>query len=362
LYGKECVLEPFWANLPFANIHLAIMPDVLYQIYQGVLKHLINWRQILLSKEELDLRIHSLPLSFGVRHFNNGISALSQVSGTERKHIGRILLGCLVGAMPSQGIKACKALLDFIFLAQYPTHDNITLGYMKNALGEWDMHKSCFINTGIREDLNIPKFYSLQHYVSAIELLGTTDNYNTEMFGRLHIDFAKRGWRASNHRDEFPQMVRWLSRQEKMSAFDKCIEWLNIPHQASPSSPATKQKPLISIAKHPPRPGALISKIESSHSAPGFSSCLLQYLNGLTKEPITNSRLLSYFHLPFTRLDVFNQFRFHPTNLEDDIEEKDTVKAMPKINKSPARFDPAVVIYKDNAESTGLEGVFSLFL
>ncbi|KAF8958090.1 hypothetical protein BDZ97DRAFT_1668870, partial [Flammula alnicola] len=36
----------------------------------------------------------------------------------------------------------------------------------------------------------------------------------------LHIDFAKHGWRASNQRDEFPQMIRWLSRQEKIASFE----------------------------------------------------------------------------------------------------------------------------------------------
>ena len=38
---------------------------------------------------------------------------------------------------------------------------------------------------GICSDLNIPKFYSLHHYISSNRLLGTTDNYNTELFERL---------------------------------------------------------------------------------------------------------------------------------------------------------------------------------
>ena len=39
------------------------------------------------------------------------------------------------------------------------------------------------------------------------------------MFERLHIDFAKQGWQASNKRDEFPQMISWLSCQEKFNSF-----------------------------------------------------------------------------------------------------------------------------------------------
>ncbi|KAF9020721.1 hypothetical protein BDZ89DRAFT_911476, partial [Hymenopellis radicata] len=44
--------KPFWANLPHTNIHLSITPDVLHQLYQGVLKHLISWCQILMTEEE----------------------------------------------------------------------------------------------------------------------------------------------------------------------------------------------------------------------------------------------------------------------------------------------------------------------
>ncbi|KIY61623.1 hypothetical protein CYLTODRAFT_362602 [Cylindrobasidium torrendii FP15055 ss-10] len=76
---------------------------------------------------------------------------------------------------------------------------------------------------GVREHINIPKFHSLQHYITSIRYFGTTNNFNTEMFERLHIDFAKKGWRASNHRDEFPQMTVWVSRQENMKSFDHCL-------------------------------------------------------------------------------------------------------------------------------------------
>ena len=126
-YFKHCMREevsgyvhqPFWADLPYTDIHFCITPDVLHQLYQGVLKHLISWCQILLTKEELDRRIRCLPYAVGLRHFKNGISALSQISGTERKNMGKILLGCLVGTRISgKGIAACRAILDFIYLAQ----------------------------------------------------------------------------------------------------------------------------------------------------------------------------------------------------------------------------------------------------
>lgn len=156
----------------------------------------------------------------------------------EQKHIAHILLACLVGKIDSRGITACCSLLHFIHLAQYPSHDQETLGYMKAELDTWHEHQSYFIDNGPQTDFNIPKFHSLLHYVDSICWLGTMDNYNTGIFERMHIDFAKEGWWASNKHDHFPQMVNWLSRQEKIASFDYYRSWIESDEpQANCSDP-----------------------------------------------------------------------------------------------------------------------------
>ncbi|KAI0739540.1 hypothetical protein C8Q80DRAFT_1221997 [Daedaleopsis nitida] len=94
------VYHPFWADLPYANINTAITPDVLHQLYQGVFKHLVNWCMRIMSEEESDRRVRALPPAYGVHHFKNDVSALTQISGSERKRMAKILLGCLVGVFP----------------------------------------------------------------------------------------------------------------------------------------------------------------------------------------------------------------------------------------------------------------------
>ncbi|KAH9976967.1 hypothetical protein BJV74DRAFT_879552 [Russula compacta] len=233
-----------------------------------------------MAKEKLDYHIRCLPPAYGMRHFKNGFSALFQLSGLERKNTTKILLGCLVGKLPKKAIIACRSLLDFIYLAQYTTYDSIILGYMEDALKTFHDNKSHFVEQGIQQDLNIPKFHSLDHYLQSIKLLG---------------------WRASNQRDAFPQIIKWLSRQEKMYAF-----------------------------KH------------------------YEYLNHLGPNP-TSSRIAASQSLPFQRLDVYHTFKFHPPNLEDNVEECNVIKVAPTINKRPSHFDTAVILDTDNAESTGLE-------
>ena len=362
------VYTPFWKGFPHCDIHLAITPDILHQLYQGVFKHIITWCETLLTPEELDARLHILPPAFGVCHFSNGFSALSQISGPERKQMAKVLLGCLVGKLAKKGLRAVKALLDFIYLSQYHSHNTTTLQYMADALRQFDANKDFFIETNIRSDLKIPKFHSLHHYIESIKLFGTTDNYNTEMFERLHIDFAKEGWRASNRRDAFPQMVAWLSRQEKVSLFDNYLDFVDqmkTPNSTPVSSSCPKKIPLISIPKFPTFPNKLISSIETTHHSPRFSQHLKEYLNSLLTRP-TSARRANLYSLPFNRLDVFSQFKFHPISIDDsDIncpEEDDTVKAIPSTTTKPlGRFDTVIVLQKDAAESTGIEGLYLLF-
>jgi hypothetical protein len=345
------VYQPFWDGFPLCDIHRSITPDVLHQLYQGVFKHLVHWCQRILTPQELDRRIQALPPANGLRKFKNGIFAMSQISGTERKNMAKILLGCLVGFMPAQGIAAVTALLDFIYLAQYPAHDFETLKYLQDALDRFHKSREYFIITGVRDDFNIPKFHSLLHYVEAIELFGTTDNYNTEMFERLHIDFAKLGWRASNQRDEFPQMIKWLSRQEKVTCFEFHQKNVNV------QQPQTKKKAQISIAKYPDFPKRQISLIEDRHNAPDFSYYLKFFLNALTTNKVSNQHL-DQSKLPFQHVNVYNMFRFHPQSIQDDEEEIDLVRALPRSDQNPCgRFDTVIAIVGNTAESTGLDGM-----
>jgi hypothetical protein len=54
-----------------------------------------------------------------------------------------------------------------------------------------------------------------QQYALLIQLFGTTDNYNTEQSECLHIDFTKDTYRATNHKDEYSQMTKWLEGQAR---------------------------------------------------------------------------------------------------------------------------------------------------
>ncbi|KAG1866354.1 hypothetical protein C8R48DRAFT_747586 [Suillus tomentosus] len=210
--------------------------------------------------------------------------------------MSNVLVGCMIGKVPRDVIISYRSLLDFIYLAQYPSHDDDTLAYMEKTLKDFHHHKNILFNLGVREHLDIPKIHSLLHYVDSITWFGTTDNYNTEMMKHFHIDFCKEGWYASNHRNEMPQMISWLSRREK------------------------------------------------KHTCPGFQRDLTHFINSFNNNNIAGGRLRNA-SLPFSSLDVYHGFRFSLNDLGNDVnlnlgnEEIDSVKAKPKSLGSPARFD-----------------------
>ncbi len=52
--GIKPVYHPFWEDLPYTNIYRSITPDILHQLYQGLIKHLISWLTTIFGPVEID--------------------------------------------------------------------------------------------------------------------------------------------------------------------------------------------------------------------------------------------------------------------------------------------------------------------
>lgn len=360
------VYSPFWKDFPFTDIHQITTPDVLHQLYQGVLKHLIIWAQQTVGKDELDARIQTFSQMAGIRHFKNGISALSQISGSERKNMAKIILCAVADVMPSKGVKAVEAFLDFLYLAQYTTHDNDTLTYLRAAPEEFHKHTDFFVQLGCRDHLNLPKLHSLIHYVECIEFFGTTNSYNTEMFERLHINFAKYGWRATNQRDKFPQMITWLSRQEKINDLERNIKRClkstlgsnpsrSTVAPAFPSPSISENRAVITLSRRPCYPSRAIDHITVLHNAPHFTRHLAQYLKTFIAPPGIRTNNLT---LPFRTLNVWTVFWITPPPLHDNPADQEIVHAEPCVGSlSSGRYNVVLVKEDEDADIFGVEGI-----
>jgi hypothetical protein len=223
---------------------------------------------------------------------------------------------------------------------------------MAECIAEW--HKC---NPSQQDDLNIPKFHSLDHYIQSIKLLGTTDNYNMEAFEHLHIDFAKEGWWASNTHNAFP----WSN---GCHTGRRCIHFKTMsPGRNYKELTDRNHSHVMLMAKFSHFPSILLS-LTNCYLSLNRGILLLGLHLPLRAISISFSARNALMHnLPFQRLYIYHTFKFHPVGLEEDEEVCDVIKAAPPGKKRPAWFDTAIVLHTDDAKSTGLEdAAFKFFM
>jgi hypothetical protein len=224
---REC--RPFWSDLPHTDIFMAITPDILHQLHNGVIgEHLIPWLQEIiedLDEDVLDDRFRALSSFPGLRYFRDGISAISQWTGNERREMEKVLISCLIGLVDDRVIRATSGLLELVHLMRLQSHDDDSLQAMQAAIDLFHDNKDIFVELGIREDFNFQKMHAIQHFVDSIRLFGSADGYSTKISERLHIDLAKNAYQATNRRDYTAQMTAWLLRREKVAHFAAYQRW-----------------------------------------------------------------------------------------------------------------------------------------
>ena len=372
--GLKPVYHPFWESLPHADIFISITPDVLHQLLQGMMRHLIKWLVAVFGPTEINARSRAMPPNHKTMLFTKGITTLSRVSGHEHKKMCCILLGLIVdlpipaGGVSTRLVRTVRALLDFLYLAQFQCHTSKTIDRLQDALSAFHDHKEIFMDLGVREHFKIPKLHSLSHYVSSILRFGTTDNYNTEQSERLHIDFAKEAYRATNRKDIYSQMTTWLECREKILLHSMFINWRLREHTSPPQTQRIPEPPrvptqTIKMALNPTK-SVTFDVLARNYGAVGFQDALADFLAQLNNPLLSATALrrrAADTLIPFRRVPVFHNIKFTKCGQSGESEISDSAHARPEVRDSkshviPARFD-TVVVHQDGQNRQGLKGM-----
>ena len=157
-------------------------------------------------------------------------------------------------------------------------------------------NKTIFTDLGVWENFNIPKLHSLTHYVSSIKLFGTTDNYNTEQSERLHIDFVKDAYCATNRKNIYSQMTTWLQHREKILLHAIFINQSQREHPDQPHIPTIPEPPCIptQTIKMALNPVKLVTfdDLARNYGAINFQDELADFIAGINQLGASVSTLL----------------------------------------------------------------------
>ncbi|KAF8258517.1 hypothetical protein EI94DRAFT_1774184 [Lactarius quietus] len=334
LAGIKPIAHPFWKDLPYAHIFHSITPDILHQIHQA-------WIIGAIGANEVDARCCRLPPNHNLRAFTKGISTLSHVTGQEHNQMGHILLTLVMDIPLAEGHsnaclqRAIHALLDFVFLAQYPIHTVKALELLEDAF--------IFVDIGIRRNFDIPKLHFLSHYVDLIKLYSTTDNFNTETTEQLHIDLTKDAFNATNKKDEGGQMTNYVEWKEKIHRHEHVIGWwlegsppiMAAPHEWLP--PGLKLDHDLHMSNTPSDLKVSLETIKTDYGAEHFRVALRCYVVR------TNSPHLTTAQVECSLWDTVDSIHAYP-HRSDALD-----------RTIPARFDTAI-INEGTGGDTGVNG------
>ena len=279
----------------------------------------------------------------------------------------------------SRVLVVARSILDFSYYAQLHIQTTESLDALQNALTVFHANKDILKELAVREHFNIPKLHQLSHYVQSITLFGAADGFNTELPERLHIDFAKDSYRASNKRDYEEQMALWLQRQEAVFIRSAYLDWLSQqphsnPHDVdadsdtdseseTPHLPAAEPlQPTHVLAKVPAHPHQSVHTIITAHGATEFLPALRSFLlKNLPRNTIVPGLQ--------DRFDLYRQVVIvTPPDLRvSDVPKRRRIRATPEKLPSgrkpgtPAQFDMALIADRPHSSHLHtLEGIFLL--
>ena len=265
-----------------------------------------------------------MPPNHNLYLFSKGITGLSWVSGQEHRNMCRVLLGLIIDLrlphrlFTSELVRCVHSLLDFLYLAQYQVHSHHTLDQLDAALAEFYQTKEIFIMLGARAHFKLPKLHNTGHYRYLIELYGTSDNYNIQSMERLHIEYAKDAYKATNWKDEFAHITLWLERKEKVLRHDLYMNWLT-----RKTSPPPAVVPHLQMTKNPTGRGIHFNDLADNYSAYDIQNVLAAFIAKTSNPTLSGMRLehaASEIILFFNRLPVFHKVWFANSNPQEWLE------------------------------------------
>jgi hypothetical protein len=397
------VTKLYWASLPHADLSVFLCSDILHQLHKFFLDHPFKWLQTLVGEEEMDKRISAVQHLVSLKHFTGGVSMISQWTGAEHRELQKIIIACCAGALniTTRAMKVIRSIVDIIYLAQYVSHSDKTIGYLLDTITVFHKNKSELVDLqsklisrglggpdrkklGLPTYFRIPKIEVLHNLVPCIHLLSSLMQFTTEITEKLHGPVVKDPFCHGNGKESADGMCRYLDQEEKVQNFQEYLRWRKgqtallesseeITFGPTVSSSALSYHFSVKLSYHlsmklsyhlSVKPAILSISIDDAaiaFSLPDLQAALADFYMfdaDLSNRYCGKSRKSSIdATLPFTHINVWYQFRLTPLALEGDIQLSRTIRATPPSPDLPCSHYNTVLVHGNSVVSTsGIEG------
>ena len=208
-----------------------------------------------------------------------------------------------------------------------------------------------------------------QHYTTSIQLFGTTDNYNSQHTERLHCELAKDAYRATNRKDELPQMTAWLERHDKVYRHANFIRQ-HEPNGKTSTTPAppsqtqlVRRKRCLKMTCRPSARGVSLDTLTSNYGATFFRDAMARFVAQWQNPQLSRMRVeweACNISMPFVYVSVYHRIKFTP---EDDNSVIDAIHVQPSRKDKrgqpiPMRFDTVLVRIKEAEGNDTVHGTY----
>jgi hypothetical protein len=312
-------INNFAWNHYLVNIHEIMHVDILHQLLKGIVHRLKDWVQEYIKVRlgsgsrarkrssdgarvdqsswttRLDDRFCQVPEIAGLRlfpHFSN----VSQWTGNEQKALIRQIVPVVAPFLEAPAMQFTRAVVDFVLLAQYHSHDDNTLQYMENALLRMNLLKFAFEDFLSTNQYNYPKWHAMTHWTDSIRKFGSADGFDSAHFEAAHIYCYKVFYDLTNKRSDFEeQVLHHNTRRINMLAMDDLLihrkrALLRQAAKDGHNNPADEKTNATSPARHmdlTPLRWIVTPKEEQRRKAMGLShkhwrfACTVAYHTGI---------------------------------------------------------------------------------
>ncbi|KAF9010818.1 hypothetical protein BDQ17DRAFT_1387964 [Cyathus striatus] len=193
---------PFTSFFPRANIHELLSPDLLHQVIKGTFRdHIVEWVSAYILGEykprgddvlqDIDHRISAVPPFPELRRFPDGRD-FKQWTGDDSKALMKVYLTAITGYVPAHMVQCVSAFLDFCYISRRNSFESHDLQELQDALNRFHKYHDVFIQPGVRDNVSLPQ--------------------------SKHIKAVKEPWRCSSRYNALIQMLRTITRLEKLSS------------------------------------------------------------------------------------------------------------------------------------------------